>query len=75
MTVRRALINTRCVRLLPDATGVDQSSLAGRTAGQLGDDVEVADVARVLLQQVEQHPFECRGIGTVPSRAGSADLV
>jgi hypothetical protein len=33
-------------------------SLPGRAARELGDNVELADVARVLLQQVEQDPLQ-----------------
>jgi hypothetical protein len=33
-------------------------SLSDLAAGELGDDVEVAEVTGVLLQQVEQYPLE-----------------
>ena len=34
------------------------ASLAGLAVGEFDDDIEVADVARVLLEQVEQDPLE-----------------
>lgn len=35
--------------------------------GEFGDDVEVSEMAGVLLNQMEQDAFERRGVGTVPS--------
>src|SRR5262245_65078444 len=51
-----------------------RSSLSGLAAGELADDVEVADVAGVLLKQVEQDPLERRRIGPVPPVARLADV-
>lgn len=47
--------------------------LADRSVGQLDNDVEMAEVAGVLLDQVEQHPFERGRLGTVPAGAGLPD--
>ena len=41
---------------------------------ELADDVEVADVAGVLLDQVEQDPLKCRRPGFVPCVARVADV-
>src|SRR5215470_5910774 len=49
-------------------------SLPGRAAGELGDDVEVADMAGVLLQQVEQDPLQRGRVRPVPPRPGLAGL-
>jgi GNAT superfamily N-acetyltransferase len=51
-----------------------RSLLSGLAVGEFADDVEVADVAGVLLEQVEQDPLECRRIGSVPPVAGLADV-
>ena len=50
-------------------------SLSGRTAGELAGDVEVAEVAGILLEQMEQDPLE-RGRGAVawPPVTGPASL-
>jgi hypothetical protein len=37
---------------------IEPASLSGRAAGQFGDDIQVADVARVLLEQMEQNPLQ-----------------
>ncbi len=50
------------------------TSLADRPVGELGDDVQVAEVARILLQQVEQNPFERGRVGAVPSGARLTDI-
>ena len=42
--------------------------------GQLGDHVEMPEVAGVLLHQVEQHAFEGRGVGTFPTRSWPSRL-
>jgi hypothetical protein len=47
-------------------------SLSGLAVGEFAADVEVADVAGVLLQQVEQDPLECRRL--VPPVARLADV-
>src|SRR3984957_6853312 len=44
-------------------------------AGQLADDVELADVPGVLLDEVEQDPLERRGRLARPALARLADLV
>src|SRR5215472_11541076 len=49
-------------------------SLPGRAAGELADDVEVADMTRVLLEQVEQDPFQRGRIRPVPPGPGLAGL-
>jgi hypothetical protein len=46
----------------------------GPAVGQFHHDVELANVARVLLEQVEQDPFERRRIGAIPPLAGLADV-
>jgi hypothetical protein len=43
--------------------------------GELGDDVQVAEVPGVLLDQVEQDPFQGGRVGVAPAVAGLADLV
>jgi hypothetical protein len=43
--------------------------------GELDDDVQVADVPGVLLEQVEQDTFQGRGVGAIPALAGLPDLV
>jgi hypothetical protein len=48
--------------------------LSELAVGELGDDVEVAEVAGVLLEQVKQDPLECRGIGSVPPVARLATV-
>src|SRR6266498_1477626 len=47
---------------------------AGLPADEFADDVKVAEVAGVLLEQVKQDPLECRGVGPVPAVAGFADV-
>ena len=49
-------------------------SLPELTVGEFGDDVEVSEVAGVLLNQMEQDALERRGLGTVPSRTWFAHL-
>src|ERR1700759_4319344 len=49
--------------------------LPRRAGGELGDDVQVADVPGVLLKQVEQDPLEGRRVGAVPPLAGLAYLI
>ena len=51
------------------------ASFAGFAAGQLADDVQLADVPGVLLHEVEQHPLERRGRLARPALARLADLV
>jgi RNA polymerase sigma-70 factor (TIGR02960 family) len=41
--------------------------LAGGAAGEFGDDVQLAEVPRVLLHEVQQDPLECRGWLSVPA--------
>ncbi len=48
--------------------------LAYDAVDELTDDVEVSDVPGVLLDEVEQDPFECRGSPTFPSRARLTDI-
>ena len=43
------------------------SLLARGAGGELGDDVEVADVPGVLLEQVEQDPFQGSRVRAIPS--------
>jgi hypothetical protein len=50
------------------------SLLSDLAVGKLADDVEVADVAGVLLDQVEQDPLKCRGPVAVPPVARLADV-
>jgi hypothetical protein len=40
--------------------------LSNLAVDELADDVEMTDVAGVLLEQVEQNPLECRRITSVP---------
>ena len=49
-------------------------SLSELSVGEFGDDVEVAKVARILLNQVEQDAFERRGFGPIPARTRFAHL-
>jgi hypothetical protein len=46
------------------------SLLADRAADELGDDVEVPEMAGVFLQQVEQNPLEWRRLRPLPSWTG-----
>jgi hypothetical protein len=48
--------------------------LADLAIGELDGDVEVADVTRVLLQQVEQDPLKSRRIAPVPTVARLAEV-
>src|SRR5215469_8735266 len=50
-------------------------SLASGGARELADDVQVAEVAGVLLKQVEQHALKGRGRRAVPALAGLPHLV
>jgi hypothetical protein len=43
--------------------------------GKLDDGVQVAEVPGVLLEQVEQDPFQGGGVGAVPAVAGLAGVV
>src|SRR2546423_2341769 len=47
--------------------------LPERTGGEFDDDVQVPEVAGVLLEQVEQHPLQRRRVGTGPARTGRSD--
>src|SRR5215467_9886217 len=49
-------------------------SLAGRASDKFGDDVEVAEVPGVLLEQVEQDPLQRRRLVTIPAFARLAGL-
>jgi maleylpyruvate isomerase len=51
-----------------------RSLLSDPAAGELTDDVEVADVASVLLEKVEQDTLQRRRLGTVPPVARLADV-
>src|ERR1039458_9243076 len=51
-----------------------RSLLSGLAAGKLTGDVEVAGVACVLLEQVEQDPLKGGGIRSVPPVARLANL-
>src|ERR1019366_10384727 len=51
-----------------------RSLLSGLAAGKFTDDVEVAGVAGVLLEQVEQDPLKGGGIRSVPPVARLANL-
>src|SRR5271167_2047834 len=42
---------------------------------QFGDDVELAQMAGIFLDQMQQDPLERRRFAAVPPRAGPADLV
>src|ERR1039457_4201807 len=53
---------------------VSRGSLAGRALSEFAGDVEMTDMTRVLLQQVEQDPLKRRRIGAVPPLARLADL-
>src|SRR5690349_24932355 len=57
------------------APGSFGALLSRRAGGELGDDVQVADVPGVLLEQVEQDPLEGGRVGAVPPLTGLAHLV
>jgi hypothetical protein len=42
---------------------------------QFGVDVEVSEVSRILLHEMEEHSLQRRGCFTVPTRAGLADVL
>jgi len=48
--------------------------LAGRAAGQLADDVQLTEMPRVLLDQVEQDSLQSGRLRSVPPLPGPADL-
>ena len=50
------------------------ASLSDLSVGEFGDDVEVPEVAGVLLNEMEQDAFQRRWIVTVPAETGFADL-
>jgi hypothetical protein len=51
------------------------SSFSGRAPGELADDVELPDVPRVFLEQVEQDSLQRGRLSAVPAFARLADLV
>jgi hypothetical protein len=46
--------------------------LAGRTTGEFGHNVEMAQVASIFLEKMEQDALEGRRISAVPARTGLA---
>src|SRR6266536_5637094 len=73
----REPITRRCRRVpAPELTGSGQAGwlLAGLASGELADDVEMADMTGVLLEQVEQDALQGRRIGAVPPLARLADV-
>src|SRR3954447_2039484 len=57
-------------------SGCEEGSLlADRSRRQLDDDVELAEVAGVLLQQMEQHPLQGRRLRARPPRPWLSALV
>src|SRR5690242_10367215 len=57
------------------APGPFGSLLLRGAGGELGDDVQVADVPGVLLEQMEQDPLEGSRVRAVPPLTGLAYLV
>src|SRR5437588_4008110 len=57
------------------APGPFGSLLLRGAGGELGDDVQVADVPGVLLEQVEQDPLEGGRVRAVPPLTGLAHLI
>ena len=57
------------------APGPFGSLLLRGAGGELGDDVQVADVPGVLLKQVEQDPLKGGRVGAVPPLTGLAHLI
>jgi hypothetical protein len=51
------------------------SLLLRGAGGELGDDVQVADVPGVLLEQVEQDPLEGSRVRAAPPFTGLAHLI
>ena len=49
--------------------------MPGLAGGEFDDDVQLAQVPGVLLEQVEQDPVQGRRVGAAPAVAGLADLV
>ena len=55
--------------------GAESGLFANRTAAELRHDIEVPEMAGVLLEQVEENPFERRRVGAVPAGTWLADGV
>ena len=62
-----------CVRA--STRGRSAELFFGKAGGEFGDDIELAEVARVLLEQVEQHPLQGRRAGAVPAFTRLAHVV